>query len=87
MSHKNFGWNEVTEGVAFYCQSDFSVSNVLGQSSDCNDILSRKIQTMRTTSNDMLVASVKMRATTQVCQPKNSSATMNLSGNTSEGDE
>ena len=47
MSNKNCGWCEMIEGTACYYQSDFSVSQILGQSSDYNDILNRQIQTTR----------------------------------------
>ena len=81
MSHKKCGWHEKIEG---YYQNDFSVSKILGQLSDYNDALNMQIQTMRTTRDDRLVSSAKMRATEKLCQPENSNATMNTPGNTSE---
>ena len=59
MSYKNYGWYEKIESTARYFQSDFIASKILRKSSDYNDILNRKIQTMRVKSNDRLVISEK----------------------------
>ena len=61
MNNKNCGWYEIIEGAACYYQSDFSTSNILGQLSDYNDILNRKIQAIKITSNDILLNFTNMR--------------------------
>ena len=84
MSNKNFGWHDIIEYEAHYYQSDFSMSNILGQLSDYNDILNRQIQAIKITSNDRLLSLSIMRATAQEHQPANSSAIMSLSEKSSE---
>ena len=69
MSHQNCTWCKTIEGTAYYYQSDFNVSKILRQFSDYDDILNRKIQTMKVASNDRLVILAKMRAIVQSCQP------------------
>ena len=64
-SDKNHGWNDITEGAAHYCQSDFSMSKILGQLSYYDDVLSRKYQVIKITSNDRLLSLSNMRATAQ----------------------
>ena len=44
ISNKNCGWREIIEGAAHYYKSYFSMSKILGQFSDYDDILNRKIK-------------------------------------------
>ena len=61
MSHKNCGWHDMIECTAQCCQSEFSMSKILGQLSDYNDILNRQTQTMRTISSERLASLEKIR--------------------------
>ena len=55
------------------------MSQILGQLSDYNDVLSRKTQPIKITSNDRLLSLSNMRKTEKEYQPSHSSATIKTS--------
>ena len=80
--NKNCKWYEIIEDTVHYCQSDFSISKILGQLSDYDDILNRQIQAFKIKSNDRFLSFSNMRVTVQEYQYVNSIATINASEKT-----